>query len=189
MARDARVHQFPANLAIRRGDRVAVEIGPGAAIGVRSAAGARTSRWFDPLNVRPRAPNRGEGTGFDREILLRADYVPGARRRLPRQVTGRRAASLPTGRELEGVEVELPSGSVRRLALVLLPDRVVLDLFQGSRRIARLDVPDADPRGELLALRERTIRAAHELRWRNPRTARLVVHHYAVKERRIALLN
>ena len=81
---DDGVHAFPADLPIRRGDRVAVVLAPGATIGVRrDAPGATTVRWLGslaPLGARP--PDREEGSGFDHELLVRVEYVPGAQPRL-----------------------------------------------------------------------------------------------------------
>jgi predicted Ser/Thr protein kinase len=81
---DDGVHAFPADLPIRRGDRVAVVLAPEATIGVRrDAPGATTIGWLGslaPLGARP--PDREEGSGFDHELLVRVEYVPGARPRL-----------------------------------------------------------------------------------------------------------
>jgi hypothetical protein len=81
---DEGVHVFQANLPIRRGDRFALELAPGATIGVRrDALGATTKRWLGslaPLGARP--ADRGERSGFDHELLVRVEYVPGARPRL-----------------------------------------------------------------------------------------------------------
>ena len=78
---DDGVHAFAADLPIRRGDRVAPVLAPGATIGVRrDAPGATTVRWLGslaPLGARP--PDRGEGSGFDHELLVRVEYVPDAR--------------------------------------------------------------------------------------------------------------
>lgn len=81
---DDGVHAFRADLPIRRRDRVALVLAPGATTGVRRVApGATTVRWLGslaPLGARP--PDRGDGSGFDHELLFRVEYVPGARRRL-----------------------------------------------------------------------------------------------------------
>ena len=75
---DRAVHELSTRLPIRAGDRVAVEVTPEAAIGVRTAAGARTWRFIGPLRDSFRTPARRAGTGFDYEVLVRVDYVPSA---------------------------------------------------------------------------------------------------------------
>jgi Protein kinase domain len=75
---DDGVHAFQADLPIRSGDRAALELAPGATIGVRRGAqDATTERWLGslaPLGARP--ADRGEGSGFDHELLVRVEYVP-----------------------------------------------------------------------------------------------------------------
>jgi tRNA A-37 threonylcarbamoyl transferase component Bud32 len=186
---DAEVQRFPATLPVRRGDQVGVEFAPGAAIGVRGGpGGAATARWLDPLHADARAPSLPPGSGLDREILLRVEYVPGRKPRLPRQVTGIRAARAAEGRELGAFGVEL-RGQARRLAAVALPERVALDLFKGERRVARLQVPDADPRGALVTLRPVGTKAGLELSWMNPGSEPPLVHHYRVTARGIEFID
>jgi hypothetical protein len=50
----------------------------------------------------------------------------------------------------------LRPGLVVRAALVALADRIALDAFRDTRRIARIDVPGADPRGVLARVEEDT---------------------------------
>ena len=53
-----------------------------------------------------------------------------------------------------------------RVAVVVLADRVVVDVFRGARRRARIEVPGADPDGRrLVAL---TGEPDLLLVWRNP---------------------
>ena len=75
---DDGVHVLPANLAVRAGDLIGVQLAPGAAIGVRRGVpGATTARWLGQLFVEPRSIELGAGSGFDHEILLRAEYTRG----------------------------------------------------------------------------------------------------------------
>jgi hypothetical protein len=75
---DGNVHLFETDLPVREGDRIALSVAPGAAIGVRPG-GSRDDaldRWFGPLLEPARPPESPAGTGLDRELLLRADVTP-----------------------------------------------------------------------------------------------------------------
>lgn len=173
---------FAADLQIRAGDRVGLALAPGAALGVRSAPrGASTERWLGPLSLSPRPVDLGPGSGLDREIALRAEYVPGARPAAGGLLTGRRAERAPAGRVLQARDVELPAGRRRTVALVALPGTVAIDLLDGARRVARLPVPDADPRGELLEFATYG-EPLPILRWRN-RGGAVVKHEYVAQPR------
>jgi hypothetical protein len=172
------VHVLPANLAVRPGDRIGVQLAPGAAIGVRrEVPGATTARWLGQLFVDPRQIELGEGSGFDHELLLRAEYARGAEPTSAGQLIGRSARLAPAGRELRSRTVEV-GGRLRRVAVVKLADAIALDLFTGDRRLARLPEPDADPAGRLLHFATSAVRYPI-LRWRNP-DGRTVTHQYAV---------
>jgi hypothetical protein len=186
---DEDVHAFATDLEIRPGEAVGILVTPGASFGVRGSRGTTTSRWIHALQVfEYRVPTHRAGTGFDFEILLRAEYVPGARRRFPRQLTGARAAAAPRGCELRSKFLELSGSVVVRVALVKLPGRLALDLYEGSRRGARIGVPAADFDGELLLFAPVSgvahagipgLPSALSLEWRNP-SGRVVSHLYAV---------
>jgi hypothetical protein len=164
--RDEGVHVLPANLGIRAGDRLGVQLAPGAAIGVRRVGtGATTARWLGRLSVEPRPVERGAGTGFDHEILVRVEYVRGARPAPAGRLGGRSARRAPAGRELASSTLEV-RGRVRRLAVVGLTEAIAVDLFARGRRLARLPVPGAHPEGRL---REFKVSGGTYpvLRWRN----------------------
>lgn len=180
---DEGVHAFAANVPVRAGDRVGLEVAPGAAIGVRSTAGgATTGRWLAPVSVTPRAVERGPETGFDHELLLRLEYEPGAAATLDR-LQGRSAERAPAGRLLQTREIELRDGQHRTLAAVRLPGSIAIDLFDGRQRLARLAVTDADARGKLVQFIPFGGTLAL-LRWRNP-DGRPIVHEYTVTARSI----
>jgi hypothetical protein len=65
----------PADLSVPRGARFALEVSPGAAIGIRRGVrGARTARFLGPVRSEPRAARTADGGG--EELLLRVDVVP-----------------------------------------------------------------------------------------------------------------
>jgi Protein kinase domain len=179
---DDGVHVLPASLAIRAGDRVGVQLAPGAAIGVRrDVRGGATARWLGSLVLSVRPADRGEGSGFDHELLLRVEYVPGARPGLPGRLTGRAAELAPRGRKLRELVVEAPDGRARTVMVVRAEGRIAVDLLDGERRLARLPVPDANPSGRPVALNTFGPPLVR-LRWRNP-DAQTVSHDYAVGAR------
>lgn len=180
---DADVHVLPANLAVRRGDLIGVQLAPGAAIGVRRAVpGATTARWLGQLFVAPRPIELGEGSGFDHEILLRTDYARGGRPTPSGQLSGRAAARAAAGRELRSLAIDVRGGA-RRVTVVALPDAVAVDLWAGGRRLARVPALDADPGGRLLSFSAVGL-GLPVLRWRNP-DGRTLSHAYAVAARRL----
>lgn len=179
------MHVLPANLPVRAGDRIGVQVTPGAAIGVRpGVAGAKTARWLGQLMLTARPIELGAGTGFDHEVLLRVEYALGAKPIVPGQLSGRAAARAPAGRELSSRNVEV-RGGVRRVVVVRLADGIVVDLFAGGRRIARVPAPDTDLDGRLLNFTA-TGGPYPLLRWRNPSGVTLS-HAYTVGPRSLAL--
>lgn len=178
---DTGVHVLPANLAVRAGDLIGVQLAPGAAIGVRrGVAGATTARWLGQLFLEARPIELGPGSGFDHEILLRVDYTRGAKPTVAGQLSGRAARLAPAGRELRSRTVEV-RGRLRRVAVVELAGAIALDLFAGDRRLARLPDPEVDPAGRLLNFATSGLRYP-VLRWRNP-DGRTIAHEYAVGAR------
>jgi hypothetical protein len=169
---DGGVRSFRAAVPIRAGDLVALELGPGSGAGFReSVAGAATTRFLSALSPVPRAPNPPPGLGRSEEILLRVDYEPGSLS-APDPVTGAAAAAAADGRRLDERVVDLAGGGTVTVAAVSLGDRVVVDVFRGGRRRARVEVPGADPGGRLVAL---TLIGAPTptLVWRNPDGGRI----------------
>lgn len=189
---DSGPHAFAAAVPVRRGDRVGIELTPGSGIGVRRARPAAALRWIGPLEIirAPRAPSQILRTGAG-ELLLRIDVARGARPRPPAgALTGARAASAAGGRELDAAYVELDGGAVNRVAVVRLPAGLVVDLQRGGRRLARVPVPDADPRGELVDLEggfvsDRLLR----LRWLNSGGGAPIIHDYAVSATGLRMIN
>jgi protein kinase-like protein len=177
---DTGIHAFPAELPVRRGDLVGLGVSPGAAVGVRQVApGAETARWIGPLTETARPIDLGPGSGFDHEVLLRVEFTPGAKLRLPGELTGAAARSAPAGTPLGSRQFELVDGAVRSVTIVRLPDRVALDLFRGSERLLRVTVSGADPRGRLDDL-SGFRRPSLEVTWRNP-DGQIISHEYGIR--------
>lgn len=69
------VHAVSADLSVPAGSRFALELAPGAAVGLRDGVrGARTLRFFGALRFESRVPDRSRGGG--EELLLRVDVAP-----------------------------------------------------------------------------------------------------------------
>lgn len=187
---DDGLHVLPANLPIRPGDVLGLAVTPGAAVGIRrDSPGARTARWFGPLIYEVRPPEQVSGTGFDYELLLRAEYVPGARWHVPGRLVGRTAAAAPPGRPA-GRYVLRRGASPAALVVVRAGRGVAADLIVGGRRLVRLPVPGACPEGELTSIEFRRVRFGRQIllvRWQNPHSS--VAHEYTVNERSLTLLS
>ena len=172
---DDGLHVLAANFAVRRGDRLGVELAPGTAIGVREGtAGAATERFIGPLRDSSQMPSRAR---LAHELLVRVDYAPGAAPRHPRVLTGAAAARAPAGRALATGAVEVAGGG-RTLVVVAAGREIAVDLFAGSRRLSRVTIPDADPRGRLFRL-EVFDTPTPLVIWRNP-GGQLVAHSYTL---------
>ena len=142
----------------------------------RRCAGGRWRRGAirRPAARQPAATDAGAGWTFQRELLVRVDYVPGASTRGPRILTGTAAAVAPAGRALSRRDAEV-AGRVRQLVLVAVRGRIALDLFAGSVRLRRVPIPGADPRGRLFRLDV----PDSTVIWRNP-GGRLIEHGVAL---------
>jgi hypothetical protein len=188
-AGNAAPHRFPADLAVERGDVIGVELGPGAAIGVRESEGATTQRWLSPTGGAYGSADREPGTGFDYELLLRADFVAGAVPRTPRQLTGPALARARDGRVRERAEVEIsnPPATVT-VELVEVGDRVALDLLRGGRPVARMFVPDLVSGGVPTEMKTYTYEGDYsevDVWWVNPNTGRSIFHFFNVSRDQI----
>jgi hypothetical protein len=179
LVQDRGVHALTANLPIRAGQIVGLQVAPGAEIGVRRGVkDAATARSFGPLTFALRPVHRGAGTGFDHELLLRAEYLPGAQATVPGRLSGLAAREAPDGLRLHERDVEPRRGRFRTVAVVRVGERIVVDLFDRGRRLERLPISDADARGRLLAWNSIGEPTVH-LSWRNP-GGRVIAHDYAV---------
>jgi hypothetical protein len=175
---DAGVYLVRARLPVAAGDRVALLMTPGSAIGIRrDAPGAQVERWLGPLLEPARPPERGARSGFDHELLLRVDVAAeaGADRVAPAR--GAAAARAQPGRRLAERDVRIGRGQFRTVAVVVLGGGVAVDLLDGVQRVARAPVAGANGRGRLAALREGD--GSVTVRWRNT-DGRVVVRRFRV---------
>lgn len=161
---DGAMRSFRAALPVRRGDRLGLELAPGAAAGLRDATRARTRRFIGPLGSESRTPDPARS---GEELLLRVDYVPGRTLARPVQLRGAAAAGAPSGRVVDERELDLGARGSVTAALVVLPGAVAVDVVDGRRRRARIVVPGADPRGRPIRFTAKG-EADLTLAWRNP---------------------
>jgi hypothetical protein len=178
---DAAPRRFDSEIAVERGDRIGLRLGPGATVGARSGSrGSAVARWNGGLTSTPQAI---DVTTPGQELMLRVEIDPGADPEGPRELFGNRAAAAPAGRPLAETPVALSEGRPARAVVVELPEGIAVDLFRG-RRLARLAVPDADPRGELLEFTQNCGPAGARgfcLRWRDPDSQLVLEHAYRVR--------
>jgi hypothetical protein len=116
--------------------------------------------------------------------MLRADIEFGARPEGPRQIVGEEAAAAPDGTTLTDNSLHLPVAGGVEVTVVELPTGIVVDVT-GDRRLSRVDVPDADPSGELLEVTQNcgpVVAGGFCVRWRNPGAGPVLEHQYAVNE-------
>jgi hypothetical protein len=165
VASDRGVQHFPANLPISRGDLLGVVLYPGATVGARDPTGATTAQ-FEPALRGHRTPMT---VGPRRELLVRADYVPGASPVLPRQINGAQAAAAPAGRVLRSWTLKVPAVTIR---LIELPTGVAFDEFAAGARVARVYIDDATPGGKDIGTNAYVVpgspEAEADIDWLNP---------------------
>jgi len=188
------VHTFDANLAVERGDQLGLVAIAGSAVGVRTGVdGAATLRWM-PRLVGIEPADRGAGTGFDHELLLRVDYVAGGRQRLPRQVTGAEAERLAPGRLVRQRRVRFTNGRPVEIRLVRLGDRYALDMLRDGKRTARVEVQGFHARGgriiqlEVYAETEPAALGVF-IEYAREDSARILNHFYATTARDFEFVN
>jgi hypothetical protein len=176
-APDPGPHRFTTDVGVRRGDLIAVKLGPGAALG-RRAGGGGALRWAGsqlPL------PKLADATPLKGDLLVRVDVEPGGTPTAPAQLLGDEARDAPEGAMLAETIVALTPRTAVQVRLVQTQDGIHLDAFSGSRRTARLPLGDSFPEGELLRF-EQNCGPPHTIcmRWLNPGEATPLVHAFRV---------
>ncbi|PTL59002.1 hypothetical protein C7Y72_04735 [Paraconexibacter algicola] len=177
---DTGVHRYPLALPALAGDLVALAVLPGARVGLRPAAGARTERWFGPVSAQT---GPGRTTGFAYDVQMRVELERGATVPPPRLLVGAEAARARAGREVAASETRLPDGRRVRVALVEVGGAVVVDLFRGGVRRARSVVPDLRPGGEVVefkAFESPGNDSQLNVGWRNPGTRSDIAHYFGL---------
>ena len=186
-------HRFRADLPVERGDQIGLQLGRGAEIGVRDSGTATTQRWLDVLGGFYGAPDRGAGTGFDHELLVRAEFVAGRKPARPDDLSGAAAARAPDGklRRRKRVEISKPRATVTA-ELREVGRRVALDLVSGGRRVGRMFLPDMLPGGDPVQMYAFTLDGEPisevGVWWVNPNSGRLIFHHASVSRSDIEYL-
>jgi hypothetical protein len=187
---DEEPHRFAAEVPVRRGDLLGVELQPGAGVGVRRSGDALL-RWMGPLEL-IRAPREADPASVSGrgELLARFDLVRGAQPRRPPQLRGAAAQAAPGGRVLSTEDVEFARGRVVVVSVVETPEGIAVDLAHDGRRVARVSVPDVDPAGRLVILEQGFTASDYvRLQWRDPGRGPLIVHGYAVSAGRLDVVH
>ena len=152
------VYMFSTDVAVERGDLVGLVVVGGSGVGARETAGATTERWIPHVGL-ARRPEYPPGTGFDNELLLRVELIPGAKQQVPHSVVGPAAAAASAGRVVARRKLHFNNGRPVEIDIVQLGSRYVIDEILGGVRAARMDVPGwvaggtiitfhADPEGD-----------------------------------------
>jgi serine/threonine-protein kinase len=181
---DERLHRFPANIAIERGDRISLQLGAGASVGIADTGGATTARWFPrPRGFPGEPPQRGPGTGLDGEILVQASLEKGGKIALPKQIQGPEARKLKRGEDVARRELTFREGRKVDVALVEVDRRMYIDLFEQGQRRARIAVEDIAPDGRLVELNAKAYdfedgSGETGIVYINPGGARVIEHYY-----------
>jgi hypothetical protein len=178
---DAGTRAYRADIGVREGERIGILLAPGSAVGASPPAeGSTILRWDGGLTADSQASS---GTPLDGELMVRADIEYGAKPRNPGRITGAEAAAAPEGQVLAEISAPLAGGRAGRVVLVELPEGIAVDVFQGESRLARLQIPDADPAGDVIGLEENCGGASGRgfcFRWQNPGDELALVHAYRV---------
>ena len=171
-------HSFETSVPVEKGDRIAVQLAPGAEIATREQGGASMLRWEGAL---PFAPAPQSSAVLPGELLVRADIEPGAEPEL-QQVAGAEAARAPAGEVVGEQIVDAPGISKGRIELIRVGSAMAVDSFRGNQRLARLTIPDLDPAGEVLAFEGYCgFRHGFCLRWLNESDDQPVIHAYRLE--------
>jgi hypothetical protein len=134
------LYMFSTDVAVERGDIIGLIVVGGSGVGARPAKNATTERWIPHVGG-TRRPEYPAGSGFDNELLLRAELIPGAKQRIPHSVAGPKVAELPAGRVVARRKSHFHNGKSVEIDIVQLGTRYVIDEILDGVRAARTDVP------------------------------------------------
>jgi hypothetical protein len=139
-------------------------------------------------------PDLAEGTGLDQELALRADFVPGAREKLPPHITGAAAADAPDGnvRDRAVLEVDKPEPARLDVELVEVGQRVALDVLRGDTRTLRVFIPELVPDGNPVSLTTFSYEGVSDgeagVSWVNPNSGRVISYYFVVGEGKLVFV-
>jgi hypothetical protein len=187
------VFVFPTDIQVERGDLVGVVViegGLGARAGVE---GAMTERWIPHVGA-TRAPDFPAGSGWNDELLLRVELMPGRGQRQPQQVSGTAALHLPPGRVQARRRGHFADGHPYEIALVAIGGRTVLDEFIDGRRRARVDLPGFRAQGQLVSMSIDIDPSSPEnlgvyIQYVNAESSRLLAHYYGAGDHGFEIVN
>jgi hypothetical protein len=145
------IFTFPTDLAVERGDLLGLVVIPGSGVGARATVGATTERWI-PHVAATRPPDFAAGQGFDDELLLLVELVPGGKQRLPQQVVGAAAERLPPGRLVSRRRTRYLDGRRVEIDVVAVGKHVLLDELLKGRRVTRIALPGFRAGGRVVTL-------------------------------------
>lgn len=129
---------FATDLAVQRGDRLALLVVDGSGLGVRAAPGATTGSWTPFLAGLVQPPR----ASVDGALLMQADLMPGGRVDPLGRLVGTAAARAPDGEILARERTRFANGRVVEARVVLVGDAGVLDIVRDGVRTARIGIPD-----------------------------------------------
>jgi Protein kinase domain len=145
------IFTFPTDLAVERGDLLGLVVIPGSGVGARATVGATTERWI-PHVAAARPPDFAADQGFDDELLLLVELVPGGKQRLPQQVVGAAAERLPPGRLVSRRRTRYLDGRRVEIDVVAVGEHVLLDELLEGRRVTRIALPGFRAGGRVVTL-------------------------------------
>jgi hypothetical protein len=145
------VFTFPTDLTVERGDLLGLVVIAGSGVGARPSEGATTERWI-PHVASTRRPDFAAGKGFDDELLLRVELVPGGKQRLPEEVVGAAAQRLPPGRVVARRRTRYLEGRPVEIDVVAVGKHLLLDELLDGRRAARIGMPGFRAGGRIVTL-------------------------------------
>jgi serine/threonine-protein kinase len=176
------VFMYDTDLEVEQGDILGLVVLPGSAVGARSVSGATTERWLPHVGV-ARPPDFAAGKGFDRELLLRVEFVPGGKPHEPDRVAGAAAARLRPGRVVARGHARFVNGTLCEIDAVAVGKRLVLEERLGGVRIARIGLPGFRADGRIVHLGVSTDTSVKDavyifVEYTGPDSERILQHYY-----------
>jgi hypothetical protein len=180
---------FETNLRVEPGDRLGLQVAGGSAAGMRASPGAQTGRVIPQVTglIRPAESGPGE------ELLMFADYEPGARRDVPGRLGGAAAAAAPDGKIVERRRAKFQNGQQAEVQVVMTQGRGALDAFVDGRRVGRAPIPELQrpiqPGMQLIVVPEGPAQVAVYIAFNNLYSDRLNHHYFVVRHKRLVSLD